>query len=251
MAGAGFFKDLFSGHAADYAKYRPVYPAELYSYLSGLVKNHDLVLDCGTGNGQAAQQLASHFKAVLATDPSPEQIGKASPHPRIQYQVAAAEKMPLPDHSADMITVAQALHWFKIDLFGQECKRVLRPGGVVAAWGYDLAEVSPAVDHVVQRMHDDVLGAYWEPERRLIAMHYKTLELPFTALPSPHITMRAEWSLEDLKGYLKTWSSVRSYLKKNTDVRALENSVLELSRAWGDVKTRIVSWPLFFRLWRV
>jgi ubiquinone/menaquinone biosynthesis C-methylase UbiE len=137
------FKDHFSGHAPDYRIFRPAYPPELFAFLASIASPEGLVWDCGTGNGQAAIALAEHFTHVFATDASEEQIRQAEPHPRVEYAVAPAERCPLPDGSANLVTVAQALHWFDLDQFNTEVKRVCHPGGFLAVWTYDLHAVNP------------------------------------------------------------------------------------------------------------
>ncbi len=146
------FKDYFSGHATDYRAFRPAYPRELFAVLADTAPRRELVWDCGTGNGQAAVALAEHFKKVFATDASADQVKNAEPHQRVEYAVAPAEKCPLTDHCADLVTVAQALHWFEFDKFYAEVRRVCRPGGLLAAWTYDLHSVSPTIDVVLNRL---------------------------------------------------------------------------------------------------
>src|SRR5215831_1555408 len=143
------FKDHFSAHATDYRAFRPSYPAELFTFLASAAPARDLAWDCGTGNGQAAVALAEHFARVFATDASAEQVKNAEPHPRVEYAVAPAEKCPLPDHTADLVTVAQALHWFDFDRFYAEVRRVARPGGLLAVTCYYEPSVGPGVDPVL------------------------------------------------------------------------------------------------------
>lgn len=85
------FRDHFGSVAADYVKNRPAYPPELFDWLAGQCMSHDLALDCGTGNGQAAVELARYFGRVRATDASAAQIAQAIGHPKIEYRVAPAE----------------------------------------------------------------------------------------------------------------------------------------------------------------
>jgi ubiquinone/menaquinone biosynthesis C-methylase UbiE len=161
-------KDLFSQQAAEYAKYRPTYPHALYKCIFSHVHHFDCAWDCGTGNGQAAVALAKKFKQVIATDVSETQILHAQSRTNIIYQVCPAEKTPFSSHSFDLVTVAQALHWFDFDLFYPELKRVLKPHGLFAAWSYGLARVDPQVDRVIDFFYDQLLAPYWDPRRRLI-----------------------------------------------------------------------------------
>ena len=140
------FKDHFSSQATDYARFRPNYPAELFAWLAGIAPSRDTAWDCGTGSGQAAIGLAAHFARVFATDPSRKQLEHAEPHPRIDYRLAPAEVRLLDTASIDLVTVAQAIHWFDLDKFYAEAKRVLKPGGIIAAWTYTLLDVEAGVD---------------------------------------------------------------------------------------------------------
>jgi SAM-dependent methyltransferase len=130
------------------------------------------------------------------------------------------------------MTAAQALHWFRLEPFFAEAERVLRPGGVLAVWCYGLARIDPAVDAIVRHLYADILGAYWEPERRLVEDGYRGIALPFSALAPPPFEMQLEWTLPDLLGYLRTWSALRAFVRQQgTDPLApLEPA---LARAWG------------------
>ncbi len=204
------FKDHFSRQAEQYTQYRPHYPAELFRFLAGVPARTERAWDCGTGNGQAAVELAKYFDEVIATDPSARQIEHAVEHPRVSYLVAPAEQAPLADSSVDLVTVAQALHWFDHPRFYGEVRRVLRPDGAIAAWCYALASITPEVDAVVWHLYSDLLGTYWPPERQMTMDGYATIPFPFAELPDPKIAMTAEWSLDDLLGYLGTWSRRKS-----------------------------------------
>ena len=173
------FRDHFSGHAADYSLYRPHYPETLYGWLASLVPNTTRVWDCATGNGQAAVALAEHFDAVVATDASAEQIESAIPHPRVHYGAHSASDSGLADHSVGLVTIAQALHWFDPKPFHRELTRVLQPGGVVAAWCYELFTVHPDFDVVMLRLYNDILGDDWPPERRYIETGYADIPWPW------------------------------------------------------------------------
>ena len=167
------FKDRFSGHAADYAQYRPRYPAALFEYLSSVAVDRELAWDCATGSGQAASGLAGFFDKVIETDASEEQIANAERHDRIVYSVANAEKSGLESHAVSLITVAQALHWLFLDAFYNEAKRVLKPNGALAVWCYNLFEISPQIDSLVTKFYRETVGPYWDSERRLVETGYR------------------------------------------------------------------------------
>ena len=241
------FKDHFSGHAADYASFRPGYPAALFERVAALPRRRDVAWDCGTGNGQAAVGLAEHFGQVLATDPSAEQLAHALPHPRIEYRQAAAESSGLADRSVDLVAVAQAFHWFDFDRFFAEARRALAPGGAVVLWTYNLARVSPEVDTVTERLARRIVGAYWPPERRWVDEEYQTIPFPFPEVDLPPLEHVEHWDLERLLLYFGTWSSCQRYQKATgEDPIALVRADLEA--AWGPPdQPRPIRWPIFLR----
>jgi len=245
------FKDHFSGRSADYTLYRPTYPSELFSWLAGLTDRHDLAWDCGCGSGQAALELVHHYKGVIATDPSRQQIDNAIPHERIRYAVATAEDSGLEPASIDLVVVAQALHWFDFGRFYAEVERVTRPGGVLAAISYGEVRVAGAPDPVVSRFYHDLIGPYWPAERRYVDERYATIPFPFPEITAPPFAMTAEWNLEHLLGYLGTWSAVKEYEKRNGS-DPLKMIEAELAAAWGEPgDARRITWPLFLRVGRV
>jgi len=244
------FKDYFSQQSAAYAHYRPHYPAALFDYLAGLASAMALAWDCGTGSGQVAAALASRFARVVATDPSENQIRHATPCANVEYRVEAAERSSLADASVDMVTVAQALHWFDLPRFYAEIARVSAPGGVVAVWSYGLFRAHPAVDAVVDDFYRRTVGPYWPPERQLIDVGYRTVSFPFAEIATPEFAITAEWDLAGVIGYLRTWSAVRRYRERNgRDPLA----VLEapLAAAWGSpAAKKILQWPVYLRVGR-
>ena len=247
MAEPGF-KDHFSGHAGQYTRYRPNYPQDLFRSLAALAPDLDCVWDCATGNGQAALGLAAHFARVEATDASAKQIAEAVAHPRVRYSVAPAEASGLPDRSVGLVCVAQAMHWFDLERFYAEARRVAEPEAVLAACTYESCSVSPDVDRITGGLYSGVLGAYWPPERRHVELAYQDLAFPFTEIRMPAFHMQADWTLEHYLGYLRTWSAVQAYIKKNGEdpVQAIES---DLEKAWhGPATTRTVRWPLNLRV---
>jgi ubiquinone/menaquinone biosynthesis C-methylase UbiE len=245
------FKDHFSGHAEEYARYRPGYPPSLFGRLASLVEPRRLAWDCGTGSGQVAGALAPHFKRVIATDASASQIANAMLHPGVEYRVAPAEASGLAPASVDLVTVAQALHWFDLEAFWAEVRRVVRAGGVVAAWCYDELSVDRWVDPALRRLYHEIVSAHWPPERALVETGYATLSFPFEELAPIAVSMEARWDLARLAGYLHTWSAVRRYqTREGRD--PVEMIMPDLSAAWGDpATTRKVQWPVRMRLGRV
>jgi ubiquinone/menaquinone biosynthesis C-methylase UbiE len=242
----------FEQSPADYKRHRPTYPDALFRHLASLLPTHDVAWDCGTGNGQAALPLARILRRVIATDASAAQLTAATPHPRVAYRVAPAEASGLDANSVDLITVAQALHWFDLGLFYPEVERVTKPGGVLAAWCYTLARITADVDRVIERFYGDVVGPYWPKERRHVESAYRDLPFPFPELPSPPpLAMALEWALDDLLGYVRTWSPVKIFADER-GYDPVREIVPELEAAWGPRKTRrTVRWPLHVRIGRV
>ena len=248
LAAVPTFRDHFSGHAAAYARARPTYPRALFAQLAELAPAKERAWDAGTGSGQAAVGLASHFAAVVATDPSAEQVTRARRHRRVAYAVALAESSGLADASCDLVTAAQALHWFDVPRFWDETRRVLRPGGVVAVWCYERLRAAPAVQAVVDALYDDV-AAHWPPERALVERGYAGLPFPFDPLPFDPPAMTAEWTRAALLDYLRTWSAVRRAAATRA-IDPVDAIVDRLDVAWGDVVRRTISWPLAVRVGR-
>ena len=245
------FEDHFSGHDADYRAYRPNYPAALFAFLADTAPARSLVCDCGTGNGQAAVALAEHFAKVFATDASARQLENAEHHPRVEYAVAPAERCPLADGSVDLVTVAQALHWFDLERFYAEVRRVGRPGGLLAVWTYDLHSVNPTVDVVLRKLQAEFVGPYWPPERAWVDAGYRTIPFPFPEVPTPHFDMTADWTLPRLLGYMNTWSATKAFVKAR-GFDPLERLGPAFAGAWGDPATiRTVRWNLVLRIGRV
>lgn len=244
-------RDHFSALAERYARYRPGYPQELFAFLAELAPAPSVAWDCATGSGQAAVGLASHFERVIATDGSARQLAAAATHPKVDYQVAEAERSGLASGSVDLVTVAQALHWFDLERFYAEVRRVVRPGGLIAVWSYNLLTISEPVDRLVNRLYDGLLGPYWPPERALVEQGYAAIPFPFELVGAPRFAMDAQWSLDQLTGYLQTWSAARRY-REATGQDALALIAPALSEAWGEpAAVRPVSWPLVLRVGRV
>jgi len=240
-------KDNFSTQAAEYAIYRPTYPKELYDFIFALVKNKNAAWDCATGNGQVARELALHFDNVYATDISKKQIEQALKLPNIAYQVESSDKANAADNSFDLITVAQAIHWFNFDAFYSEVKRTLKPQGIFAVIGYGIMSIDKKVDKAVHKLYEDFLGKYWDPERRYIEENYKTIPFPFQEITAPHFAIRTRWNFNQLIGYLNTWSALQHYKKAN-ERNPIEYIFTELKEAWGSDAEKEVRFPVLLRI---
>lgn len=244
------FKDHFSQHADAYARFRPAYPAALFEYLAGIARAREFAWDCATGNGQAALALVPYFAQVLATDASVEQIRHAQPQARVTYAVASAESVPVPSASVDLVTVAQALHWFDFERFYDEARRVLKPNGVLAAWGYGLNAVERDVDAVVDRYYREIVGPYWPPERRYLDDRYATIPFALPEIMAPAFRMEASWDLHEFRGYLATWSAGQRF-ERERGRNPLELIDDALRTTWGEAdRKRRVVWPVYLRVGR-
>jgi ubiquinone/menaquinone biosynthesis C-methylase UbiE len=243
------FKDHFSSVAGEYARHRPGYPAELFAFLASLPAERERAWDCATGNGQAAVGLAAHFRRVVGSDASLQQLARAERAPGVAYWRALAERTGLRDRVVDLVTAAQGVHWFDFDAFWREVRRVLVPGGCVAVWTSYTTHVDPAVDAVLARFRAEVHD-YWPPERRWVEEQYRTIPFPFAEIVAPEFEVREEWDLERLLGYLGTWSATRRYreLRGEDPVARLRR---DLTAAWGEPsRRRLVRQPIHLRAGR-
>jgi len=243
-------KDNFSSRADKYAQFRPTYPEALFDHLFRLSPSKGAAWDCGTGNGQIAQRLAAVFHTVRATDISRQQLDNAVRLPNIHYSVQPAEKTSFPDHSFDLVTVGQAIHWFDLDAFYAEASRTLKPGGILAVIGYNLPQFNAAIDTVIADFYRKVVGPYWDKERRYIDENYKTIPFPYADLPVPAFTIEVQWPFDHLIGYIGTWSAVKHYQKEKGEdpVRLVEP---RLKTAWGEAGSLPGHFPILLRLARV
>ncbi len=245
------FKDHFSTLASAYASFRPEYPSELFDWLSSLCTTHDLTWDCATGNGQAARHLAQHFKHVHATDASASQIDEAEGPANVAFSVAPAEASGLLDQSVDLLVVAQAVHWFDLEAFYTEARRVLKPNGVIALITYAHHRVNAEIDIPSLHYYEDVIGDYWPPERKWVETGYRDLPFPFAEITAPNFALEASWTLPHFVGYQATWSATKRYIETtgHNPIPALEAAIAPL---WGDPDTqRTITWPLSLRVGRV
>lgn len=214
------FRNHFSSHSSFYSEFRPGYPKDLFYYLKNLSPHGKTVWDCGTGTGQAAVPLGELFEKVIASDPSENQIVNAEPHQNVEYRVCKAENSTLGNHEVDLITVAQAFHWFDFNPFYKEVIRVGKKKGILAIWGYGLHSISSEIDGLVDKLYGEIAP--------------------------PHFSMKEEWNVDQLLGYLRTWSSVQKYIQKNeSDPVLLVEEYIRNS--WGPTQTKIVEWPLFLK----
>lgn len=242
------FRDHFSTIAGEYAQYRPTYPDALFAWLADLTPDRRLAWDGASGSGQSGRGLEPYFEQVIATDASLAQLSAAEPVPRVHRAAALSEAAPLRSGSIALATTAQALHWLDIPRYFAEVRRVLIPGGAIAAWGYSLARIGPGIDEEVDRFYSDVVGPYWPPQRRIIEDGYRSIPFPFAEIEPPPFEMTAAMTLDAFAGYLGTWSATIRYRRaEGTD--PVPPLVAQIEAEWGD-ETRTVRWPLVMRVGR-
>lgn len=235
--------DHFSGVSSGYAEFRPRYPRELYDFVAAVAPNHALAWDCGAGSGQASVDLAESFRQVIATDLSPSQLGHA-PGDRISRVVAAAEAAPIATHSVDVITVAQALHWFDHPRFYGEVRRVAVPGAAIVAWSYAPSKMEGDPGRIHDELMFRTLNGYWPPERRHVDQEYRSIPFPFERIEAPTLQLDERWTLAQLAGYMRTWSATARY-RMQRGVDPVIEVEKRLRAVWGDLdERRRITWPL-------
>ena len=243
------FADHFSEKSALYAQARPTYPAALFAAIAAAAPSRARAWDCGTGSGQAAVGLAAHFAQVEATDPSEQQVANALAHPKVRYSVQLAERTDFPGRAFDAVTVAQALHWFDLDRFYAEVRRVLRPGGVFAAWAYDWSSVTESVDFALERHLLAKIKPYWPEQVDRMQKGFMTMPFPFAPVALPPARIEMAWTLEQYLAYVQTWSATRAYVARHGRA-AIDETESAMRAAWGDVAVRTVTMPLHVRCGR-
>lgn len=239
-------KDLFSSQSEAYATFRPTYPEELYDFIFQRVRNKADAWDCATGNGQVAQYLARHFDKVHATDISQQQLDHAFRKGNIFYSVSPAEKTSFQNNQFDLITVAQALHWFDRKAFYPEVRRVSKPGGILAVWGYGFLSISPYVDKLMMRFYKETVGPYWDGARRLVEEEYRSISFPFEQIEPPFFSIKVPWTLSQLSGYLSSWSATQKFInEKGYD--PVPSFVESLVKHWTQ-PVMAVTFPIFTKI---
>ncbi|RXG11291.1 methyltransferase family protein [Leeuwenhoekiella aestuarii] len=240
-------KDNFSSHAADYAKFRPTYPQELYTFLFKIVQNKSKAWDVATGNGQVAVELSKTFDEVLATDLSAKQLAESPQLKNITYRVQTAEEPFDSNEKFDLITVAQAIHWFNFDSFYKQIKLHLKSEGIFAVIGYSVLETSGELNTVIQRFYKEITNPYWDPERKYLDENYRSIPFPFQEIETPKFAMPIYWTADELLNYLNTWSAVKHYEKANAE-NPLHLIRDDVYKYWGAKEKREFNFPLLLRV---
>lgn len=241
-------KDLFSTQSSEYAKFRPTYPEALIHELISLCPSHNLAWDVGTGNGQFANLLSTHFARIVASDISEKQLSNAVHKPNIEYAISDSTKVNIADHSCDLVTVAQAVHWFNFDKFYSEVKRVLKKDGIIALVSYGLFRSDKKTEEIIDHFYTVTLADCWEPERKYVDESYRTIPFPFEEIEFKLVSKKYIWNIDQLIGYFSTWSGLQKYIRTtNQDpLPGLRQKFLATGRTEFDVE-----FPIFGRIGRV
>ncbi|ESQ52857.1 hypothetical protein EUTSA_v10017081mg [Eutrema salsugineum] len=261
---------LFIKQAEQYAAARPNYPIKLFEFIASKTPCHDLAWDVGAGSGQASRSLAGIYKKVIATDTSSKQLEFAAKLPNIRYEVtppvmssSEIEQLVAAESSVDLVTVAQALHWFDLTTFYSNVKHVLKkPDGVIAAWCYTNPVVNAAVDEVFRRFYEERLGPYWDKARRLVEDGYRGIEFPFEKIMDDESTesqrfpvrfvAEREMGVEDYLTYLRSSSAYQTAKEKGLELLT-EEMEGEFAGSWkkdGEEK-KVVRFPIYLLIGRV
>ncbi len=201
----------FAQQSSGYAANRPTYPNTLFTWINDQCANHNTAWDCATGNGQAAQAIAPYFDTVHATDISAEQVAHGLNADNVRYRAAPAEDSGFRDSVFDLVTVAQALHWFDHPRFWKEVKRVAKTNAFFCAWAY----VWPNIDDMVRDQFIDpikeMVDPYWAEGNRIVMRGYQPdeLKLPFEPIAAPAFEISLTWRFEQLLGFVETWSAYK------------------------------------------
>lgn len=245
MTTASSVTELLFQRGSQYQQFRPTYPPSLFLWLADQSTARDRALDLGCGSGQASRGLEPWFRQVVGADISHEQL-LAAPASQSHYLVSQAHQLPLPGASLDLITVAQAYHWFDQTAFQAEAARTLRPGGVLALISYGVCEVE-GLEGMIRDFHDGPLGPWWPAERAQVVAGYPDASLPWPALPYPGDIITRDWTASDMLGYLDTWSALVQAARAGE--YPMDDFAPRLRQAWGN-ELRTVRWPLRVRAWR-
>lgn len=256
---------LFINQAKQYADARPTYPSELFQFIASKTPYHDLAWDVGTGNGQAISPLANIFKNVIGTDTSPKQLELAPKLPNVNYYITPPtmsadelqQTVPIAQSSLDLVTVAQAMHWFDLPKFYDSVKWALKkPNGLIAAWCYTNMSVNDEVDAVFGPFYE-ASGPYWEEARKLVEDKYRSIYFPFGPVDGLDHTGPFEFvaekvmTMEDYLTYIRSWSAYNT--AKDKGVELLTEKVVKKFRvAWNSSGgEKVAKFPIHLRIGKV
>ncbi|XP_070561243.1 putative methyltransferase DDB_G0268948 [Ptychodera flava] len=254
-----------------YHKFRPPYPIEVVDrIIKYLQEKHlsplALAIDVGCGSGQSTRNLSPHFEKVIGCDVSETQIKKATETEKlanIEYRIGNDEALPAEDGSVDLVTAAQAAHWFNLKTFYSEVDRILKPGGCLALYGYGSAvefhqnSNAGELQKVFDEFYYGTLKGYWEGRRKHIEDLYADIHLPYSDAVRDHsMAIEMEYTVSDFVGYLSSLSAFHEYKRLHPEEDTLQTVLEKFTRAFGkdaksaDHTTMNVSYPIFLLLGR-
>lgn len=248
--GVATFKDHFSDQAAVYAACRPTYPRALADYLFEISPENGLAWEAGCGSGQLSVLLARRFRLVAATDASRQQLAQARRRPNIAYWCAPAESSGLAPGTADLAVAAQAAHWFNLEAYYREARRVAGPGAVLALVTYGNVGLGQNLEPLLDS-YRRMIASYWPPERRFVEEGYRSFPFPFEELKTPSLKIETHWTLDQFVGYLRTSSAVQA-LERRQGQAPMQTFRRRLASVWDPPQeARRVHWPLTIRAGRL
>lgn len=239
----------FSQQAELYARYRPHYPQEMYDFIFEHLSSRRWAWDCATGSGQVARYLSRHFGKVIATDISEEQLRHAPQLSNVRYQKAFAGDSGLPDNHFDLITVAQAIHWFDFEQFYREVRRVAKDDALLAVIGYGMVRVNDKINPIIDELYEKAFGAYFNENRKYLDEEYRTIPFPFDEISSPSFSHTLNWKPEELKGYFNSWSAIQKI--KSADGYNPADKTMQQLKEKNIPESLEVTFPVFMRLGRI
>jgi SAM-dependent methyltransferase len=259
----------------NYNSKRPGYPPSLFKALFAYHQGPTaLALEVGCGPGTASFPLLQYVDKLVATDPSEVMVHTAiesipaNQRDRIEFKVAPAESLHelIPnDGCVDLITSAEALHWFDHPKFFEEAARVIRPGGTLAYWGYveprfiDFPKANEIYEKYVFE-DERFMGPCWvQPGKNFLRYFFKDVYVPedyFTDVEkwdyypgesqkhTAYFLGDHQYTMKKFRDYLSSWSALHTWRKQNSGKDVIDFMVDEMKEAcgWEDDTELRVEW---------
>lgn len=219
-------------HTKLYSKYRPSYPQTLIERIIFYLKQkhngpYNLAVDVGCGTGQATKLFSPYFTHINAYDVSENQIKQArlvQTEANISFNVSSSESLPLADESVDLITVATAAHWFDLEKFYTECKRVLKINGVLAIFTNLIPRIINKNESLEQTLtqlinnYNHILQPYASDRMKYVMNRYKDINPTLEDVErDDSLYIDYMWTIDELIQYLRTYSCFQNYCEINSN----------------------------------
>lgn len=234
----------FNTESHKYFQYRPRYPKQLYEFISSVCKSNEMVWDSACGNGQVAVDISEYFSIVEASDIHENQLNNSFEKDNVHYSLQNSEATNYPDNFFDAVCVAQALHWFNLEAFFYEVKRVLKKEGVFFCWGYSFFKVEDEIDQIINEYLLKEIEPFWSEHNKLLHNEYVNINFPFEKIETPKLEMKENWQLAQLLEYLSTWSAIKLYNKKKS-INILDELEMQLSNYWEKNELKEIKMDFF------